>query len=226
MTLRSRCPHCRHTEPIAAGTNTQAALACRSCGQSYVPHRHLFVGSGDAPPEPVTTPAELPGVAVPLPTATTPHSNTRWGFAGLVLTLMLFTQIALAKRDLWSSQWPIARAPLQVLCSLFGCEVKAPELLSAISLVSSGFDQQDDGSFVLSLHMQHGLSHDVAAPAIELTLNDDFDRPVVRKVLLPAQLGMPARLPTGEGASTDSRFELDPELQPHVSGFRIELFYP
>jgi hypothetical protein len=226
MTLRSRCPHCQHAEPIAAGTNTQAALACRSCGQTYVPHRHLFVGSGDAPPEPLTRPAKVTGVAAPLPAASAPHANARWGFAALVLALMLMTQIALAKRDLWSAQWPITRAPLQVLCGLFGCEVKAPELLSAIALVSSGFDQQDDGSFVLSLHMKHGLSHDVATPAIELTLNDDFDRPVVRKVLWPAQVGLPARLPPGEGASMDSRFELDSELQPHVSGFRIELFYP
>ena len=30
MTLRSCCPHCRHTEPIAAGTNTQAALTARA----------------------------------------------------------------------------------------------------------------------------------------------------------------------------------------------------
>ena len=49
---------------------------------------------------------------------------------------------------------------------------------------------------------------------------------MVRKVFLPAQLGLPVDVPAGEGLSVSQRLELDPGLHAHVSGFRLELFYP
>ena len=99
-------------------------------------------------------------------------------------------------------------------------------MLSEVAVVSSGFDQQPSGEFVLSLHVRHELAHAVATPSVELTLADDFDRPLVRKVFLPQQLGLPLALAAGDGVRIEHRLVLDEDVQPHVSGFRIELFYP
>ena len=107
-----------------------------------------------------------------------------------------------------------------------GCRLAPPELISAVGVVSSGFDQQEEGDFVFSLHLQHNRPHDVATPAVELTLTDAQERAVIRKVLIPDHLGLNRALPPGPGVATETRFSLDPDLQSHVSGFRVELFYP
>ena len=168
----------------------------------------------------------MTAAAAGLPIAPPPHSPARWWIASLVLALMWMTQIALANRDLWSAQWPIARAPMKMLCGLFGCELQAPEMLSAITLVSSGFDQQEDGTFAFDIQLRHEQPYALATPAVELTLTDDFDRAVVRKIFLPDALGLTTQMPSGASIQALKRLQLDPDLQPHVSGFRIELFYP
>jgi hypothetical protein len=66
----------------------------------------------------------------------------------------------------------------------------------------------------------------LATPAVELTLTDDFDRAIVRKIFLPASLGLATEMPAGASFQVLKPLQLDPDLQPHVSGFRIELFYP
>ena len=234
MSLHARCPHCHQTQPVARGSNTQAALACRSCGVSFVPHRHLFVQTAHAMPSaaPIrsdvhkSVAAARPGDAQETPASESPAQHRFWWIASVLLALAWCLQVGLSQRDLWAAQWPAWRVPLQFSCQVLGCTVQAPRRLAALSVASSGFDQQDSGDFVLSVHLRHELGHAVATPAIELTLTDDFERAVVRKIFLPAQLGLPEDLPAGEGLSVSQPLELDPALQAHVSGFRLELFYP
>jgi hypothetical protein len=142
----------------------------------------------------------------------------------LVVTLLL--QVVMQQRHWLAAISPWFRTGLQTVCAVAGCEVSAPMMLSEVTVISSGFDQQPTGEFLLSLHLRHERSHEVATPFIELTLTDDFDRALVRKVFSPQQLDLPPVLVAGTGVSTEYRLMLDAELQPHVSGFRIELFYP
>ena len=123
-------------------------------------------------------------------------------------------------------RYPVLEPVFNTLCQALRCRVQAPEVLDAISVLSSGFDQHENGSFLLSLHVRNALDHPVATPTIELTLTDAQDRAVLRKVLLPESVGLPAALPPGDGMQTESRFELDAELHAPVSGFRVELVYP
>ena len=231
MKLLSRCPHCHQTESIGVGIDTQSAYTCQSCGLNYVPQRHLFVAD------------ELTDVTIavrdePAPLATRPKpvrpprapatAQQRWmgRLTALGLALLLLTQVAWHQRDLWAAQWPQLRPVLSALCRLGGCRIAAPELIESVSVVASGFDQQEDGDFVFSLHLQHDQPHDVATPAVELTLTDAQERAVIRKVLIPDQLGLNYTLAPGSGVTTETRFSLAPELQSHVQGFRVELFYP
>lgn len=231
MKLLSRCPHCHQTETIGAGTDTQSSHDCPSCGQPYVPQRHLFVADELTDvavavrdePAPKPSHPRLQRVARPPASA---RQRLAWASLALMLTLALVGQIAVHRRDLWAAQWPALRPVLSSLCHLSGCRISPPESIAAVSVVSSGFDQQEDGEFVFSLHLQHDRPHALATPAVELTLTDAQERAVIRKVLIPEQLGLNQALPAGSGVSTETRFALDPSLQSHVHGFRVELFYP
>lgn len=236
MKLLSRCPHCHQTESIGTGTDTHSAHRCASCGQSYVPHRHLFVVDEltdvtvavrddpvkPLPPRKITPPRPARVARPPL------SRRQRLALSALALLLLmtLVLQVALHQRDLWSARWPFIGSVLHAVCKPLGCRIQAPEMLSDISVLASGFDQQENGEFVFSIQLQHRQTHAVATPALELTLTDAQLRAVVRKILLPEQLGLGLALPPGDGISVESRFTLDPELHGHVQGFRVELFYP
>ena len=231
MKLLSRCPHCHQTESIGAGTDTQSAHDCPSCGQRYVPQRHMFVADEltevtvavrDEPAPPPVRPRPQRVARKPA----SPQQRWMWrGVAGM-LALALGAQIAVHRRDLWAAQWPSLKPVLLALCQVSGCRISAPELISAVQVVSSGFDQQEEGDFVFSLHLQHDRPHAVATPAVELTLTDAQERAVIRKVLIPDHLGLNQALAPGSGVATETRLTLEPSLQSHVHGFRVELFYP
>ncbi len=233
MKLLSRCPHCLQTESIGPGTDTQSAHTCPSCGLSYVPHRHLFVADPLTEVTVAVRDEAVPWSGSPAPTQprltlrnSTPGRPRTWAAVSVLLLFALGVQIALHHRDLWAARWPASQAVLKALCKPLGCRLQPPELLDAIQVVSSGFDQQDQGDFVFALEWRHALTHAVATPALELTLTDAQDRALVRKILLPEHLGLGLTLPAGDGMTVEARFTLDPELQSHVSGFRVELFYP
>jgi hypothetical protein len=62
-------------------------------------------------------------------------------------------------------------------------------------------------------------------PALELTLNAD-GRDVVRKVIMPSELGLTEPLrPRGNHAFFLS-FKLEPSLSPTIDGYKALLFYP
>jgi hypothetical protein len=217
---------------VASDLNTQAALPCRSCGQDFVPHKHLFVGTVSALDPSSKRSDGVVLQAIPPPDGlasvarqTKGHAR-RWWWASGLLVLMLLLQLAVHQRNELAVVHPWFRVSLQAVCAALGCEVSPPQMLSDVEVVSSGFDQQPTGEFLLSLHVRHDQNHEVAMPFVELTLTDDFDRALVRKVFSPSQLGLPEVLVAGEGAQTEHHLTLDADLQPHVSGFRIELFYP
>ncbi|MDI9331660.1 MAG: DUF3426 domain-containing protein [Alphaproteobacteria bacterium] len=236
MKLQSRCPHCHQIEPIQSGIDTQSARACPSCGLRYVPQRHLFVADEITDVRIALRDDPLPAGsavrAIPKaphePVESLPRTRRNRLRAGLILVLglLLLIQISLHHRNLWSARWPWCEPLLRALCQPLNCRIQPPEMLSAISVVSSGFDQKDSGDFVFSLHLRNDLTHIVATPAIELILTDSYDRPVLRKVLLPDNLGLSQALSPGHGIETETRMLLEADLHNHINGFRVEVFYP
>lgn len=228
MNLRARCPHCLQEQPVSSELNTQAAMPCRSCGQAFVPHKHLFVSTSAGPEvaQPPLRATRLDLIAAPTPLVLPKRASRPWLWACLFLAVALWLQVSLQQRHRLAASHPTWLLAWQSVCAVVGCEASPPMMLSEVAVVSSGFDQQPSGEFVLSLHVRHELAHAVATPSVELTLADDFDRPLVRKVFLPQQLGLPLALAAGDGVRIERRLVLDEDVQPHVSGFRIELFYP
>ena len=68
---------------------------------------------------------------------------------------------------------------------------------------------------------------ELATPALELTLTDAQDRPVMRRVLLPAELGdMPAMAAAAELAVKLPIAVVPGAASEKIAGYRLLAFYP
>ena len=62
-------------------------------------------------------------------------------------------------------------------------------------------------------------------PAIELTLTDTEDQPVLRRILMPAELTVPNPLRPGAEWSAVIPMTI-PNSGPRIAGYRVLAFYP
>ena len=82
--------------------------------------------------------------------------------------------------------------------------------------------------YALSLVMRNRATSAQAWPHIELTLNNDDEKAVVRRVFRPRDyLADPAQVDRGIAPESEQQIKLNFELKDAlVSGYRIYLFYP
>ena len=84
-------------------------------------------------------------------------------------------------------------------------------------------DRGDSYQLALSIKSRAGFA--LAMPSVELTLTDAQDRPVLRRVLRPQELGAPGEIaPGGEWSGTLPVVVVTGGAR--VSGYRVLAFYP
>lgn len=154
----------------------------------------------------------------------------RWARALLWLgsataLLSLVGQWALHERDTVAAQWPVTRPWLQQFCEHVGCELKHPRAgLDDLSVESSSFSRVRGNSYRLSLTLRNKSAISVAAPSIELTLTDQQDQVIARKVLSPSQwAGSSSTIAPKEDLYGALAFSTTLE---RVAGYRVLAFYP
>ena len=226
MRLITRCPQCETTFRVIPDQLklAQGWVRCGRCTRVFEADQHLFEIPPDAPPASAVQPD---GEPPPSPVQKTlPPSPWPWWALGCVLALTLALQWGFQARHVLAAQFPEWRAPLQEMCRWWDCEVTWPLDLAAVNLVSSGFEQRAEGRYRLMLQWRNLNSYPVATPAVELTLTDAQDQPVVRKVLTPAMLEVPLFITPG--ALKSLAFDLDGDTSEFQSvvGYRVVLFYP
>jgi predicted Zn finger-like uncharacterized protein len=146
-----------------------------------------------------------------------------------LLTVLLAGQYAIHDRDRLASRFPAFGAPLQALCRVGGCTVGAPRQIDAIVIDSSTFNKLRGGdAYRLSLTLKNTAPMAVAMPAVELTLTDAQDQPLLRRVLSAADLGatsavLPARAEWSGALSLSTPNDSD---AARISGYRVLAFYP
>jgi len=143
-----------------------------------------------------------------------------------VLLLALALQVALQERNALAAWNPALRPALQGLCALSGCTLSARQDIAQIVITASAFTRTaQEGSYLLRLTIENQASTELAMPAVELTLTDLQDQPVLRRVLLPADLQAPATL--GAQAEWSARVPLAVTATPaRIAGYRALVFYP
>lgn len=143
----------------------------------------------------------------------------------LVSLAALALQVAVQERDRIAAMDPRARPWLMKLCEPLRCEIAPPRQIADVVIDSSSFNKARGDSYQLALTMKNQASIPLAMPAVELTLTDAQDQPVLRRVLLPTDLAAPAELPA-RGEWSASAAVIVTTGGARVAGYRLLAFYP
>lgn len=153
--------------------------------------------------------------------------TVRWGLAlaGVALTLVLVLQVAVHERDRLASQVPQTKPWLLMLCEGLGCSVQPPKSIETLTVESSSFNRVRGDAYRLQVTLKNTARTELQWPAVELTLTDTRDLAVLRRVLLPADLGVntPSMPAAAEWTGT-AMVSLSGVAR--VSGYRVLAFYP
>lgn len=155
-----------------------------------------------------------------------------FGTACVPLVLIALAQAALTLRQPALEIWPSLRPVAIKACALYGCAVNWPAHPELLTIVASDLTSLP-GTDVIELNASIRSRADfiMALPAIEVTLTDAQNRPVARKVFLPADYlasssEPSSRLDEGLAPESDLAVRLVFEAQGlNVTGFLIYPFY-
>jgi predicted Zn finger-like uncharacterized protein len=155
-----------------------------------------------------------------------------WGIAALLAASALSAQAAYRYRTELAVLLPQTRAPLEAACRPIGCTVALPRRPELMAIESSDLQADAKGESVIILNavLRNRAPFPQEYPALELTLTDDADRPVVRRVLRPVEYLGAARAAQaaagiGAGGEASLRLSLDAS-RARATGYRLYLFFP
>lgn len=148
------------------------------------------------------------------------------GAGVLLLALLLWLQIAIQDRDRLAETNPGLRPWLARMCEVLNCRISAPRQIDAIAIESSSFNKLRADAYRLNVTLRNQAQQAVALPALELTLTDAQDQPVVRRVLTPSDFGATS---TAVAASAEWSGSLAMAVAANggrIAGYRLLAFYP
>lgn len=152
-----------------------------------------------------------------------------WVVGLLVLVVLLAAQSAYFFRVSLAARLPALKPALLEYCHVLGCGVPLPQNAELISIESSGLEAapDHDNEIAFSALLRNRASYALAFPVLALTLNDEQDKTLARRLFMPKDY-----LPSGETmqagfaanheVSIKLRLNTD-DLRP--AGYRLELFY-
>ena len=143
----------------------------------------------------------------------------------LLLALALLVQWGIQQRDGLVAKYPEARAVLEPLCTWAGCQIAPVRQIDHVLIDSTGFRKIAPRQFDLTVVLRNQAAYAVATPALELALNDSAEKLLIRKVLLPAELGAPTALPAHGEWTASAVVQVD-DNAAEVAGYRVLAFYP
>ncbi len=127
------------------------------------------------------------------------------------------------ERHAVAARWPVVDASFKTVCRAVACESEFLRDVHAMVIDSSSFIQRDR-SHELSWSVRNSSRQALAMTALELTLQDEQGKPVLRRVLLPADVGAPSFLMPGQIWTGQLLIQADTDSA--VTGYRILSFYP
>jgi predicted Zn finger-like uncharacterized protein len=153
--------------------------------------------------------------------------------AALILLLiamgaLLVAQVAYEDRDHLAAAKPALRPWLVKLCEPLRCAIHPPRQIDAIAIDSSSFNKLRTDAYRLNVTLKNQAATEVAMPALELTLTDAQDQALVRRVVMPDELGGNARaIPAAsEWSGSLALAVAASEASGRIAGYRLLAFYP
>lgn len=150
----------------------------------------------------------------------------------LALTILLAQAFHRYRAEL-AVQVPGIRPQLEAACRILRCQITLPRRVELMSIEASDLqaDPRREGIIVLNAVLRNRARFAQDYPALELTLTDEGDRPLLRRVLGPRDYLDPTRAPLllaegiAPGGEASLRVFLD-SSRARATGYRLYLFYP
>jgi len=218
------CPSCRTTFRVTPEELTQADawLRCSQCQRVF--DSTGLVVSWD---EPLTLTKheqeEEPTAKVAPPAREASRATALW-IAVVLLLCLLPALLVLQQHQALLVRWPALWPMFNRVCALAHCQL--PAVLRAQDLVidTSSLTPQSDGYAVTAV-LRNTAPWPVRPAALELTLLDAQERPVVRRVFLPEALQMSQTLQSEQAIALSLTFTLDASVGA-VTGYRLRSIQP
>lgn len=154
-----------------------------------------------------------------------------WALLAFLGLTLLSGQALLHFRSEISVLLPPARAHLEAACDMLGCEVRLPRRADLMSIESSDLqaDTQRKGVIVLNALLCNRAPFAQEHPDLELTLTDQSDRALIRRVLKPGEYLQHRRVATAQGVAGGAEEAVRVHLETGsilATGYQLFLFYP
>jgi len=160
------------------------------------------------------------------------HGVPSWIYGMLipVLVLLFAGQALFHFRDAIAAHWPNSKPVLIKLCAAAGCQVRALQDVTALSIEASDLqaDPAHKGLLILSATIRNRAPFPLAYPYIELTLPDPQEQPVVRRAFAPGEYISGAVDPdSGIAGNAELPVKLFIDASATTqAGYQVYLFYP
>lgn len=163
-------------------------------------------------------------------TAARPSPRRRLAYAvvAAMLALLMVVQLLVHERDRLAASASGWKPLLESLCRLMQCRVTPLKQIEAVQIDSASFAKVRPEVYRLSLVLKNTASTDLALPAIELSLTDTQDEPLLRRVILADELGLNSETLAASSASSVS-LTLSVKNAggaEQFAGYRVLAFYP
>lgn len=155
-----------------------------------------------------------------------------WALGSAVLLLAFGAQAAFQYRGTIALLLPEAKPYLEQFCAELGCELPLPRRAELMSIETSDLQGHPNNPavMVLAATLRNRAPFPQAYPALELTLTDDRDQPLARRVLQPADyLAQGAARADGGAFAASSEQPVRVFLEASslkATSYRLYLFHP
>jgi len=242
MSIVTLCPQCKTAFAIQAEhySAADAWVRCGRCAHVFEVDQHLFEidpiqSETEAPVKespmvdiPIETP--MPVVSVPLtPPVWQPVSPPSSALAVVVMLLasaVLLAQVLVFQRDKLVAMNLSVSPFFKTVCQVLGCRVDWPKEPDKVAIDSTNFKQLADDQYSFTLSVKNQAAYFLGSPALELTLTNDEEGDVVRKVWLAEELDLPTVLKPLRTQTVEMVFSVEEPLAGKINGYRALLFYP
>jgi predicted Zn finger-like uncharacterized protein len=176
----------------------------------------------------LSRPAPLEEDWVPIEPEPPGRARAAWAALAVLLLLVLVGQIAFYFRGTIAIVWPQSKPFLTAACARLRCDLPLPRKADLVTIETSDLqaDPANPAVMVLSATLRNRAAFPQAFPALELTLTNERDQPLARRVLQPSDY---LREKRDEGLAPSAELQVKLFLDAaavKASSYRLYLFYP
>ena len=152
-----------------------------------------------------------------------------WAAGAIIAILLLVAQSTYFLRVDLAARIPAVKPALITYCKLLGCSVPYPQKSALISIESSSLDADPahENQITLNALLRNHASFSQAFPSLSLTLNDNQDKPLARRLFTPSDY---LTADENEKAGFRGNHEINIKLPLYTGelrpvGYQLEFFY-